>query len=112
MDNVAELMRRFDGAGGRMVAGTDTSTIGLPGARLHRELQLWVARGIPPMSALKAATLHPAQLFRRSDLGVIAVGRAADLVLLEASPLADIRNLSRIAAVVKDGRPVQRGESP
>ena len=108
MENVAELMRQFTKAGGRMVAGTDTSRIGLPGARLHRELQFWVTRGISPMHALQGATLHPAELFRRADIGILAAGKAADLVVLEANPLSDIRNIGRIVTVIKDGRPIAR----
>ena len=108
MENVAELMRQFARAGGRMVAGTDTSTIGLPGIRLHRELQLWVSRGIDPVEALRAATEYSARLFRLDDVGVLAPGKKADLVVLEGNPLADMRQLGAIVAVVKDGRVLSR----
>lgn len=112
MENVAELMRQFQRAGGRMVAGTDTSSIGLPGIRLHRELQLWVSRGIPAMEALRGATQYPAQLYRLPDVGTIAPGKRADIVVLNGNPLEDMRLLGAIDVVVQDGRIVPRNLNP
>lgn len=108
MENVAEFMRRFSHHGGRMVAGTDTSTIGIPGVRLHRELQLWVARGISPIEAIRGATRYPAELFRLSDLGTIEVGKKADIIVLNGNPLEDIRLIGAIDKVFLDGKPVRR----
>jgi imidazolonepropionase-like amidohydrolase len=112
MENVAELMRQYQRAGGRMVAGTDTSSIGLPGIRLHRELQLWVSRGIPAMEALRAATQYPAQLYRLPDVGTLAPGKWADIVVLNGNPLDDMRLLGAIDAVVQGGRLVHRTLNP
>jgi len=112
LENVAEFMRQFSAGGGKMVAGTDTSSIGIPGIRLHRELQLWVARGIVPMEALRAATQFPAQLFRLSHLGTVEVGKQADLLVLNGNPLEDIRLLGAIDQVFLNGKPVQRELNP
>jgi imidazolonepropionase-like amidohydrolase len=61
--------------------------------------------GLPPSAALRAATLEPARWLGATDsLGTIARDRRADLVLLDADPLADIRNTTRIRAVIADGR--------
>ena len=90
-----------------VVAGTDglfgIASDSLP--TLHRELELLVSgAGLSPAQALTAATLNGARAIGVADqMGTIAVGKAADLVLLDADPLADIRNTRRIAAVIKNG---------
>ncbi len=77
----------------------------VPGASLHRELQLFVRAGLTPLQALQTATLNPATYFgRTSDWGTIAPGKTADLVVLRANPLVDIANTRAVAAVVADGR--------
>jgi imidazolonepropionase-like amidohydrolase len=91
--------------GGRVVAGSDVGqAFVVPGAGLHRELQLVVDSGLSPAQALKAATVDAAAVLGiRDRVGTIDPGMAADLVLLAADPLTDIRNTMRIAAVIKDG---------
>lgn len=105
-----ELVGMLDRAGIAIVAGTDTPAPWvLPGAGLLRELELLVEAGLTPMRALQAATGRAAEVLRRSqDIGTIRPGRYADLVLLEADPLADIRNLRKIHAVYLAGRQVDR----
>ena len=77
----------------------------VPGASLHRELELFVRAGLTPLQALQTATLNPAVYFgKTADWGTIAPGKSADLVLLSGNPLADIANTRRIVAVVADGR--------
>jgi imidazolonepropionase-like amidohydrolase len=90
-----------------IVAGTDglfgIASDSLP--TLHRELELLVSgAGLTPAKALAAGTLNGARAIGIADqAGTIAVGKAADLVLLDADPLVDIRNTRRIAAVIKNG---------
>ena len=93
-----------------IAAGTDTPILlGIPGYSLHEELELLVRAGLSTMEALEAATLVPARWFGIEDsLGTVAVGKQADLVLLDADPLADIRNTKRIARVVSKGAVVER----
>ena len=89
-----------------LLAGTDLSTNFKwisPGASLHDELDLLVAAGLSPMEALQAATRNPGR-FLHIDAGTIEVGKRADLVLLDANPLDDIRNVRLIRAVVLDGK--------
>ena len=77
----------------------------VPGASIHRELQLFVRAGLTPLQALQTATLNPAVYFgKTADWGTVAVGKTADLVVLRANPLADIANTRAVAAVVADGR--------
>jgi imidazolonepropionase-like amidohydrolase len=101
-----EVVGRMHGAGVRFLAGTDTGSLDcLPGWSLHDELELLVRAGLTPLEALQAATRNPAEyLGRLSEQGTIERGKRADLVLLDADPLADIRNTRKIRAVVVDGR--------
>jgi imidazolonepropionase-like amidohydrolase len=94
---LAELHRR----GVIIVAGTDQSVIG---HSLHREIELYVQAGFTPMQALQSATSVPARAVGRDDLGSIAAGKRADLLVLDANPLDDIRNTRAIALVVARGR--------
>ena len=76
-----------------------------PGFALHLELTMYVAEGLAPLEALQAATLNPAQWLHGTDsLGTVASGKLADLVLLDADPLANISNTTTIRAVVANGR--------
>jgi hypothetical protein len=95
-------------AGVPLLVGTDAPGVA-PGWSAHEEMRLLVMAGLPPSAALRAATLEPARYLAATDsLGTIARGRRADLVLLDADPLADIRNTMRIRAVVADGRLFER----
>jgi len=111
---VLPILERFVGTyaklGGRIAAGTDTpQQFVVPGASLHRELELYVASGLSPAQALRAATVEAAALLGMQDrVGVIDEGKAADFVLLDADPLADIRNTRRIWMVFRDGIQVGR----
>lgn len=96
-----ELTSAAHRAGVRVLAGTDYI---VAGADVHRELEQLVAAGLTPSEALSAATLAPAEYFGLRDLyGSVAVGKTADLLLLEANPLDDIRNTRRLTAVLFDG---------
>ena len=94
-------------AGRKFLAGTDA--IGqpyvLPGVGLHEELELLVKAGFTPLEALQTATRNPAEfLGLQASVGTVQEVKNADLVLLEADPLDDIRNTRQIAAVVIRGR--------
>ncbi|CAA9379001.1 MAG: Amidohydrolase, partial [uncultured Gemmatimonadetes bacterium] len=87
------------------MAGTDAPLAYLlHGLALHDELALLVRAGLTPMQAIKAATCEPAAYLGALDsLGTIHPGRAADLVLLDRDPLADIRNTRSITTVIARG---------
>ncbi|HEX8209919.1 MAG TPA: amidohydrolase family protein [Longimicrobium sp.] len=100
-------------AGVGILAGTDASDEAyvFAGSGVHDELALLVGAGLSPLDALRAATLNPARYLGALDsLGTVAPGRLADLVILDANPLADIRNTTRIHAVVSNGRLVDAAE--
>jgi len=88
------------------MTGTDLSIPYIfAGFSLHDELALFVQAGLTPMEALQAATRNPAIFLGESTShGTIERGKIANLVLLEANPLANIRNTQRIEAVILNGR--------
>ena len=97
-------------AGVPILAGTDTAA-GVrvyPGFSLHEELELLVQAGLTPMEALQAATLNAGKYLGLQDTGTIEKGKRADLVLLDANPLADIKNTRKIQSVVLAGRYLSR----
>jgi hypothetical protein len=93
-------------AGARVLAGTDTfDAYVLPGSSLHDEMALLVDAGLTPLQALQSATRDAAAFRGALDReGTIARGKRADLLLLDADPLARITNIARTQAVVKAGR--------
>jgi imidazolonepropionase-like amidohydrolase len=104
-----DTVKAMKAAGVRILAGTDCGNPGTAhGASLHRELALLVAAGLTPSEALAAATAATADTFALSDRGRIAVGRRADLVLVDGDPTADITATRKIAGVWKQGRPIDR----
>jgi hypothetical protein len=89
-----------------LLAGTDVGPYApmIPGFSLHDELAQLVDAGLTPLAALRTATIEPARFLGRTDsLGQVAVGHRADLVVLDASPLVDIRNVTRVHTVVVGG---------
>jgi len=105
------LVSALKQAGTGIIAGTDTpSPFIAPGFSLADELELYVKAGVSPMDAIRTATYNPALfLGREKDLGTIEPGKLADMVLLDANPLDDIRNIRKIFALVYDGAYYDRG---
>src|ERR1039457_273275 len=101
-EKLATLVLEMQRAGVAILAGSDG---GKPGESLHQELELLVAAGLTPAQALRSATLEPAKYLNAAgSIGTVEEGKAADLVILDADPLADIRNTRRIAGVVLAGK--------
>jgi hypothetical protein len=101
-----EMVGSMQRAGVPLLAGTDTGNpFCFPGFSLHDELALLVIAGLTPAEALRSATLNPAKfLGLDKTLGSVEQGKIADLVLLDANPLTDIRNTRTINAVISNGR--------
>lgn len=103
-----QFVREFKRAGGLIAAGSDAANqLLVPGLSLHEEMSLLVAAGFTPLEAITAATRKAAELLRTDSLGAVAQGKLADLVVLDANPIADITATRRIAWVMVRGRIVK-----
>ncbi len=101
----AQLTRRVVALGGRVGAGSDLpNPYVTPGGALHQELELLVGAGLTPLQAIRAATGGAADILRREDLGVLAAGKAADVIVVGGNPAADIRATRDVRVVIHDGR--------
>ncbi len=100
------MTREMYRAGVPIMAGTDIPGADrIPAFSLVEELELLVRAGLPPMAALQSATLEPARYLAATDsMGTVEVGKVADLVVLDANPLENMRNAHRVHAVVLRGR--------
>jgi len=106
-------VHRMHELGVNILAGTDAgSVLVYPGFALHEELRRLVEDAkLSPRDALWSATVGPARFARLDDrLGTLSAGKIADIVLLDADPLTDIRNTRRIFAVVQAGRLFSRAD--
>lgn len=94
------MIKMLYDAGVPLVAGTDAT----PGFALHRELELYAEAGIPASDVLRIATLGAARVMKRdTELGSVAPGKLADLILVDGDPTRRIADINRISLVVKDG---------
>jgi imidazolonepropionase-like amidohydrolase len=108
MTEVAQdKVRKVHEAGGILCAGSDQTL----GTDLHREIELLADAGIPNLDIIRIATLNCAHFLGMADeLGSIEAGKIADLVLLNADPVADINNAKQIVDVIKGGQIVDRSK--
>ncbi len=106
-DKMVDFVGRMYRAGVPILAGTD----GLAGFTLQRELELYVKAGMTPTQALQIATWNGAKYARvLGDRGSIAVGKRADLILVDGDPTADIADIRKVALVIKNGTAYYPGE--
>jgi imidazolonepropionase-like amidohydrolase len=100
---LANLQKVWD-AGIPVAMGTDAGNIGtLHGPSVFREMAIMVQSGLTTLEVLRSATTNGAKAMAR-DVGAVAPGKLADLLVLDADPLANIENLSKIHRVIKDGK--------
>ncbi|HEX2190333.1 MAG TPA: amidohydrolase family protein [Longimicrobiaceae bacterium] len=112
IENRVHVLRALHRGGAGILMGTDApQEFSVPGFSLHRELGRMRQAGMSPYEILVTGTRNVGEYFRGKDsFGTVAVGRRADLVLLDANPLQDVANLQRIAGVMVRGRWVPRAE--
>jgi cytosine/adenosine deaminase-related metal-dependent hydrolase len=112
IENRVRILGALHRGGARILMGTDApQQFSVPGFSLHRELSHMRAAGMSPFDILATGTRAVGEYFRTSDrFGTVAAGQRADLILLDANPLADVSNVDRIAGVMARGRWVPRTE--
>ena len=100
------LIKDMHAAGITILLGSDGPQIwNVPGFSAHRELGTYVASGLTPYQALVTGTRNVAAFFKvEKEAGTVTTGKRADLILLDANPLADISNTMKIAGVMMGGR--------
>ena len=104
-ENAQRVVRMYSDRGGKIYAAPDCAAGCTFGLGLHQEMELLVDSGISPLKALQSATLHSAEVMRMEDkIGTVEENRLADLVVLQANPLENIRNTRAISHVILDGR--------
>jgi imidazolonepropionase-like amidohydrolase len=99
------IVQALDAAGAHLLVGSDSPQFFIvPGDAVHREMAAFVRAGVTPFGALVAATRAPAEYLGRADLGTVAAGKSANLVLLEGNPLQDIHQTRQVGGVMVQGR--------
>lgn len=111
--NILRFYRDLVNAGGRVLPGGNTNLAKLPGLTLHHELEEFAQAGFTPMQIIQSATKWSAEALRAEDrIGTIESGKLADILILNADPLQDIRNLQKIETLVFNGKVTERGFHP
>jgi imidazolonepropionase-like amidohydrolase len=107
-----EVVRGLDAAGAKLLVGSDSPQLFMvTGFAVHREMEALAAAGVPALSVLQAATRNAAEhLGEANQWGSVAPGQRADLLLLEANPLQDVKHTRAISGVMTRGRWLPRAE--
>lgn len=100
------IVAALHSGGAHLLLGTDTMKAGtLPGYSLRKELENFAAAGLTPYEAIRAGTADAAKfLHQENEFGLVGNGLRADLILVDANPLADVKNVSKLAGVLAGGR--------
>ncbi len=108
--NMIRFHKMVIDAGGKVLIGGDTNGAKVPGSIIHEEMAIFQEGGITPMQIIMAATKWPAEAMRVIDrIGTVEQGKLADIIIVDADPLADIRNLREIDSVIFNGRLINHG---
>ncbi len=109
VQTIQENLKKVFEGGIAIGVGPDTGVMGVfPGLAVHREMELMVEAGIPPADVLRAATRTAAEYLGEDELGTIATGKIADLIIVNGNPLDKIDNTRNIEVVIKQGQLINR----
>jgi hypothetical protein len=107
--NILRFYKMLVDAGGKPLVGGDTNGGKVPGSIVHEEMAIFQEAGIEPMKIIQATTSWVAEAMRVSDqIGTVEAGKLADVLIVNADPLADIRNMREIDTLIQNGRVVDR----
>jgi imidazolonepropionase-like amidohydrolase len=102
LNSMKMIVKKLYDAGIPIVAGTD---MGFPGFSVARELELYVEAGLTPAQALKTGTITPAEVMGLGkQTGSIAIGKNADIIIVDGNPLTNISNVRNVKVVIKAGK--------
>lgn len=108
--NAMRFHKMFVDAGGHLVVSGNTNDAWVPGVDLHQEMQVMAEAGLTPMQIIMGSTKYPAEMLRKQNLlGTVEAGKLADVIIVNADPLQDIKNLDKINTVIQDGKIVELG---
>ncbi len=113
IDYFKHLVSQFHRGGVQIIAGTDCGAMPyvLPGFSIHEELELFTDSGLSNYEAIKTATIDVARcLNQQNSIGSIAVGKEANLILLNENPLKEIKNTKNISDVFLKGKRISNEE--
>jgi Amidohydrolase family/IPT/TIG domain len=109
-ENAKRFHKMFVDAGGHLVVSGNTNDAWVPGVDLHQEMQIMIEAGLTPMQIIMGSTKYPAEMLRKGNLlGTVEAAKLADVIIVNADPLQDIKNLDKINTVIQDGRIVELG---
>ncbi len=109
-ENAMRFHKMFVDAGGHLVVSGNTNDAWVPGVDLHQEMQIMADVGLTPMQIIQGSTKYPAEMLRKQNLlGTVEAGKLADVIIVNADPLQDIKNLDKINTVIQDGKVVELG---
>jgi predicted amidohydrolase len=109
-ENALRFHKMFVDAGGHLVVSGNTNDAWVPGVDLHQEMQIMADAGLTPMQIIEGSTKYAAEMLHKQDLlGTVEAGKLADVIIVDADPLKDIKNLDKINTVIQDGKIVELG---
>jgi Amidohydrolase family len=109
-ENALRFHKMFVDAGGRLVVSGNTNDAWVPGVDMHQEMEIMADVGLTPMQIIQGSTKYAAEmLYKQGILGTVEAGRLADVIIVDADPLKDIKNLRKINTVIQDGKIVELG---
>ncbi len=111
--NMLRFYKMLNDAGGKVLVGGDTNGAKVPGSIIHEEMAIFQEAGIPQMRILQGATSWVAEAMRVSNrIGTVTPGKLADILIVNADPLADIKNMRNIDSVIQNGKVISRDFTP
>jgi imidazolonepropionase-like amidohydrolase len=111
--NMLRFYKMLVDAGGKPLVGGDTNGGKVAGSIIHEEMTIWQEAGIPQMKIIQATTSWAAEAMRvQNRIGTVTAGKLADILIVNADPLADIKNLRNIDSVIQNGKVIDRNFTP